>query len=511
MLEIILSLVPATIVPEPVPTTAPSALQDEAVEAEYEQKKTAAGDDVDKLAELARWCKENGLSANARSTWERILELDSEHVEAHEALRHHHYDGKWFKSYVELSRYRREEEKRMLEEEGLVRYKDGWAKPEEVAYLRMGWEKSDKGEWLKPGEAERLAKEASLREQGWVQQQDMTWVGPDEVANWEKGLWKVEDRWVPANEANAYHSQIGRWWTYPSDQFVTLSTLDWDTTRWAGWYADQVFKDCVRAYGLQPDEKPQLIVVNSVAQYNSFATGDQTAQRPPGEIDGTSSCHYSFFAEAWFTVDEGGQPTYGGAGTAYWDVGDPNLKAYGQHAVRHAAAQSYAEAIDPSWDTVSRAMEAEGGQLSTAAFWAEKKIPRWFRYGVASYVERYFADPNADNAWWAREWGLANLRAAGDLRSFDDVFGMRLDPATPEASGQLIHNAGLYVAFILDGQVAPVVQAHRAFKTALRSGQGLEEAITGLETALREHEGELREFAGIPKPEKKAETAATGG
>ena len=43
-----------------------------------------------------------------------------------------------------------------------------------------------------------------------------------------------------------------------------------------------------------------------------------------------------------------------GAGVCYWDTLTESLAPYGQHAVRHAAAQSYVEAIDPSWNAVSQ-------------------------------------------------------------------------------------------------------------------------------------------------------------
>ncbi|MBK9388624.1 MAG: hypothetical protein IPN34_27750, partial [Planctomycetes bacterium] len=94
--------------------------------------------------------------------------------------------------------------------------------------------------------------------------------------------------------------------------------------------------------------------------------------------------HYAFFAEAWFDFTQE-PPLHRGAGVAFSEPTDPVLAPYGTFSVRHAAAQSFVEAIDPSWRALS-SVPTQG--LVANAFWSEKRIPRWLRYGAASYVER---------------------------------------------------------------------------------------------------------------------------
>jgi hypothetical protein len=241
-----------------------------------------------------------------------------------------------------------------------------------------------------------------------------------------------------------------------------------------------------------------LLVLSSVAQYNDFAAGNQGAGRQPTEIDGSSSVHYAYFANAWFE-NTGGRLAYTGRGVAYWDRANPALDPYGQHAVRHAAALSYAEAIDPSWDTVSRVVAGEG-QFAVDPFWAEKRIPKWLRYGVAAYVERFFRDAAVGedgNPWWARDWAFANLRAAGGVAPTEGLFALALDANDPAGSGQRIQQAGLLVSFMLDGGCQPVAEAHAAFRAALaQKGADTAPAARSLEAALVAHREQLVAWLG---------------
>jgi hypothetical protein len=55
--------------------------------------------------------------------------------------------------------------------------------------------------------------------------------------------------------------------------------------------------------------------------------------------------------------------------------------------------------------------------------------------------------------------------------------------------------AGLVVAFAVDGSCAPVSTAHAAFKQSLASGKIDAKRVTALTDAIRAHEQELRSFA----------------
>jgi hypothetical protein len=389
----------------------------------------------------------------------------------------------------------------MWEEHRMVRFRDGWASEAELPYLRMGWVKDERDQWISPTLKARLEAEARYKAEKYEQRpEDGTWIPPAEFDKWREGLWKCGEEWVDLEAANAYHSEIGRWWEYHGKFFVTLTTNTQERAVWAAWWADQAYEDMLRAFGVHPAQKPRLVVLNGIEQYNSFAAGDQVAQRPGTEIDGNSSVHYAFFADAWFDGSVN-PPEFLGCGVCYWNPNDESLAPYGQHAIRHAAAQSYCEAVDPSWSTISAAIEASAQVSSTDAFWAEKKIPRWLRYGAASYTERYFMDASVDansgDPWWARSWAIENLRSKGGLRKLEQIFEFPLTVNDPEGSAKLISEAGLLVSFIMDGDCAPVKQAHQAFKAAFKAGEDTQPAAEALQQALVDNHKELMKYAEL--------------
>lgn len=234
--------------------------------------------------------------------------------------------------------------------------------------------------------------------------------------------------------------------------------------------------------------KPELLVCNSLAQYNKLAnTGAET--------DGWSSLHYAFFADALID-DVVKPPVYAAIGVAVWDNSSKTLDSFGQHSIRHAAALSFVEAIDPSWKALGD--QAMGVQAkSTVPFWAEKRIPRWLRYGAASYVERYFVDKtvtDGGNPKWAREWALQNLKKGGGLRDLQKVFDFQLALADLPGSTQLIHEAGFVVAYLLDGDDPQVQRAHQAYLVALRGTGPTGPAVAELQKALLAAKPALAKF-----------------
>lgn len=494
MLSTILLLTPTPLVPSLLlETTVTSVPGDSDIAAKIQE----AGKSVDALWSLAETLEGDEAEADREKVYARIIELDSDHEGARKGLRHHAYDGHWYTTYAELSKVKRAEAKKMLEEHGLVRFEEDWVAPEEVPFRRMGWTQDERGSWVSASAAKRSEEEAKLLAEGW-QQQNLTWIHPDDFDKWRDGLWKCGDEWLTLEDANAYHSKPETCWRFPGEYFVVNSTLDHDSLRWAGWYADQTYRDLVKVFGLKPDGKPELWVYSNVGEYNAFAAGDPTNGVAPAEIDGYSSLHYAFFAEAHFEPTES-MREFKGMGVAFWDRTDPNLDPYGQHAVRHAAAQSYIEAIDPSWETVSVACANPNTNMASATFWGEKHTPRWLRYGAAAYAERFFRDENVQeggNPWWARDWAIGNLKEGG-IRPFDEIFAFNLSLNDIPGSGSMIQEAGLLVSFMLDGDSTEVRNAHQAFKAALRKGEGVDEAVHALERTLVENRNSLLEYASL--------------
>jgi len=331
---------------------------------------------------------------------------------------------------------------------------------------------------------------------------DDSWIAPEDIERWAAPQWKCGEEWLDTAGANEYHAQLGQWWQLAGEHFTIWTTCDWDGGNLARWHADRICPELVRLFGLVPERAPHVIVLNGLEQYNRVA-GVEPTMIP--ESEGISSLHGAYFADGYFD-DAAKPPQFLGAGVSYWDRKDPKVGSWGPFWLRWAAAQSYIDAIDPSWMAVA---ERIGGgradpQAAGAAFWAEKKIPRWLRYGAASYVERFMRNPEAAegaNPWELREFALAELRNAGGLRKLESVFAFVLDARNVEDSGKLYHEAGLVVAFMLDGDEKNVALAskHAAFKAALKSGSKAEvtAAATALQQELAKCEPEIRKFAGL--------------
>ncbi|MFT4543005.1 MAG: hypothetical protein ACI835_005474 [Planctomycetota bacterium] len=476
---------------------------------EYDTKLTAAGDDVEKLWELQAWCKEQGRNSDARKVLKKIVSVDGGHEAARKALGHHFYDEQWFSSRTELSSHRRKEE-RAMKEKGFVRMDKEWVPIADAPFLRMGWAKDETGHYQSPATAARMLKEAKLREDGY-QQQDTTWIEPDEFDKWREGLYKCGDDWLAGKEAEAFHSNLTTPWRIPSPngKFIIVSTCKRRPAELAAWHADRTYGDLARIFGLQPLSTPVVTVVDGVSQYNIMAAGNQEMGIQPAENSGWSSIHYAFFGELMFEMNEG-TPEYNGGGVCYYAADQPNLEPYGKHAVRHAAALSYIEKIDPSWDSISRMMASasSGGGAQLGNFWQEKKVPLWLRFGAASYVERYYKDADSKNPNWPMEWSTKNLAAMNSMRLAPEVLAFQIDPGQPEDSRKWMSECGLLVSFMLHGKDAEVSAAHGAFKAALKSGGSTEEAVANLVEVLGGKDAEIRAYGDLPVPKTAEELKA---
>lgn len=448
--------------------------------------KDAKGD-VEKLWELYDWCEAYGMQKYHKRVLNAILREDEENAKAHEILGHEFYDGKWWEDLDELAEYREKKEAEEAKEKGLVKYEGQWVHPEDIPYLERGLVKDEDGNWVDPQVQEKLA-------EGWVRQ-DLEWIPPAEAENVEKGLWKCGDSWLSLEDANTYHSQLGREWRIPYDAgFVIRTTLPRAT-------ADQIAEDLRRAardverfFGRRA-HGVEILVLDSQDAYNQLAGG--LGGGLGADALGWSSVRGAFFADAnWDAREQSFDPV----GVALWDLGSDNGAAFGRHLTRFAYGVAAVDRLDSSPEARERIAKSGVNEGTLNAFYQEKKLPPVLRFGFASYLDRYFLDTTTRDPHWARRWSVQNLR--GGLEPLSRVLGMPLAPslddeASAEMTGNVLNQAGLVVSFILDADCEPVKAAHEAFKRAFLSAneKEIEKATRALIDAVRANEAALRRWS----------------
>lgn len=477
---------------EPTPAVAlPRAMAD----VEFEKRKTEAGDDTAKLWKLYEWCRDSKREKDGKTILKKIVKLDATHKEANIALGNVFYDGKWFPNQKKVDEYKKEQEVAEKTAQGLVPWKDQWVPAADVPFLERGLVRDANGNWANAAEAKKI-------EEGWIRQ-DLEWVAPTEKENVEKGLWKCGDQWLPIAEADAYHAELGQWWRIPFERFHVYTTCERDLTNIKiKRELENAYDELVRAYGTQPQDPIVVIVLRDGDQYSAFANGDEIEQRDTTDALGLSSVHHAYFA------DQKPDPTEDdrilGVGVGYWDASSEKGNKWGPHSVRHALGLSFGEAIDPSRKTIEKNIKAS---MRPDAFWdsfyTEKRVPRWMRYGAAAYAERYYRDNTVGiggDPLWARKWSIGNIQARGGLRQVKQILDFNLTVEGGADSEKLINEAGLVMAYILDGGNAAVTEKFKKLQEAIHTGKDKKtvgEAAKVLDAEILKNEAELKKFAGL--------------
>lgn len=481
---------------EPAESAAPQTTLGDEVEVAIR----SAGTSVAALLELAAGYEKASKAAAAKRVFERVIELDPGNELARKQLRHQRYDERWFESYVELARYKREETARM-NEKGLARWKKDWVPQDDLPFLRMGWVRDAHQTWSNPAEMARALEVEEWKAAGYqFRADDNSWIAPEDFEHWTALKWKCADQWLDLKAANGFHSKPETPWELAGEHFQVLTTCDWSYGNSARWHADHVHAELVRLFGVAPSKRPQVLLLGSLDEYNTAAAGLMF------DAEGLSSLHGAYFADG--AVDTSQEPNkYLGVGVSYWESGDAQVAGWGPFWLRWAAAQSFVDAIDPSWGAVSLLVINSGDfnpQVHGKQFWSEKCIPRWLRYGAASYVERYLANPEAAEGadpWDLRNFALAELKKDGGLRDLSKIFAFELTLDDMPDSAKLYSEAGLLVSFLLDGcpDDAELRSTHEAFRVALATGSkdGVRAAAKSLESALAERSRAIRAYAGL--------------
>jgi hypothetical protein len=328
---------------------------------------------------------------------------------------------------------------------------------------------------------------------------DLDWI-PDErapSARRAQGLFPCGEEWLPEPLANDYHSRLPpHWWRIPGRHFNAYATCDRGLAEAALSTVDEeTYPDLVRLFGVEPALPPTVIVLRSLVQYNAFGVLRPDGDAVPPDASGFSAVHHSFLCERWLDAEHGFE--YPGAGCTYWDDDTEAGRRWGPLAVRHAAAQAFVESIDPPIRAIDGLRDAPRAPFDADAAWRERRIPLWLRYGASMYCERFFIATNVEDPDWARRWSFAVVAERGGLGALDELFASSPDQNDPGRSQEWMLQAGLVVAFVLDGDVPAITERHDALRQALRAGRGVRAAVLALEDELAGRRAEIEAFAGL--------------
>jgi hypothetical protein len=454
---------------------------------EFATRFEAAQGDVDKLWLVYNYSTTYKLKREGRKVLRAILEIDPDHVQAHEASGHTFYDEQWFTSDKKYKAYKEAKEEKEAKELGLIKYEGEWVHPDDLAMIKLGMAKDKDGNWVS-------AEDLKFINKGFVRH-DLMWIDPSEEAEADAGKFKCGEEWLTEDDANRFHSTSQNFWKIPSydGRFHIYTSTDRATADKALDEVMTMVPDFVRIMGRTPSQPVAFALLRNTAQYGTFAAGDQFSQTPETEVRGLSSVHGAYFAEVWFSPDNG---EHMGAGVGYWDASNDAGNSFGKLYARHAAALSLVEGLDPSPKAMERTKKKR--EFDLEAFLDEKKIPDWLRYGAASYCERYYLDKlSGGDPAALRKWSVSNILRRGSFDSLSTIFKMNLTVDNPDQSGKLLNEAGLVVAFMIDGTNPEVKAKHAAFKAAFRKGDSVAKEIKALESALLDAEQDLKAFGDV--------------
>lgn len=455
---------------------------------EFRRRRKEASADAGSLWGVYEWCVVTQRQAGAFAALRKIVRLDPDHEEARAALDHVKQGEHWFTTPEAAAVYAASQDPKLAAARGWVESNGTWMHPDHRSLASKGRSQDpESGLWLNPAERRQLA-------EGWVRQ-DLTWISPAEAENVDDGLWLVDGEWVDLPTAEQQRARIDGHLRIPTAEVLLHSTTGRATSRLAHWHMSRAMNDLRKVFGAEPPLPLEVVILRDEEQYDRFAFGDPDGRRAPAHVGRQHTIRSAVFAESWYPR-EAGKRRFSGMGACYWDSWIPYGDLYGVHSARLAIGFSYVDALDPSPKAVRKSDEPDYFE----AYEAEKSLPAWLRYGGAVYAERFFRDdtvgPDGDR-WWARNWSLDNLRKRGGLRPLAEVFAFELDPNDREEGIKRMIEAGLLVAYLVDGDDALLMEQHAALKRSLIAGTVKKSQLRELEAALQEREAALRAFAEL--------------
>ena len=485
LIPLLLTVSPFTAAHAPVAVVPAASRPALSVRAEdYKALLKAAGDDPEKLWGLYQWTlEEDDRKKYRKRVLNKIVKVAPDHAEARAALGHVEFEGKWFDSERALERHM----SKIAKERGLVKYDGKWVAPTDVPFLDKGWKRdASTGEWYDPVARQRLA-------DGW-KLQDLNWVSPDEVGKIDEGLWKCDEKWLPLAEADEWHGDLETPWKIPTKRATVWSTNDRATAMKAAAQAEKAYFDMRKVFGFGGEDKPAFMVVRDQAEYLRFMDGDDDYDLPQLDPLAMSAFNRSAFADLWFDLDE---EVYLGMGVTFWDAESESGDAFGLHDARFAYGLSFVESIDPCVEGLDDVYgEGEVTPEFAAVRLRAHKFPRWFRWGAACYASRWFKDievKRGGDPYWARKWSASNLNSQGGLLDFDEVFDFEASGQNEQTS-RLINQAGLLVAYLVDGGDPEVTELHARLQETMEKRQDTGDIFDDIRKALGDREEQIRAF-----------------
>ncbi len=467
----------------PPPTAVTAPWQDE-----FNDRMKAAGDDVEALWALYGWTQEDKKREKyAKRVLTKLLKVDPNHEGARTALGHQRFEDQWFETEKALDDYK----KKRAKELGLVEWKGQWVEPADLPYLRKGLQKDRFGSWFDPEEKKKL-------DEGWTRQ-DLVWVSPEEKDKVAQGLWKCGDKWLSLEEADKFHAKLGSPWVIPKDRAQVVAFVERATALKALELANAAYFDVSKATNVTLDTPISFVLTRSQSQFLSFCDGDAASDHPTIEPRALSSQLRSAFADLWFDFE--GQ-RYLGTGATFWDVSAEHADNYAKHDVRMAYGLSFMEFLDPATKAIEAVLANKRREVQPQFALDRingRKLPEWIHWGVASYTSRWFVDSSVGqggNARWAADWSAENIKTKGGLDPISTILEFAI-AADNDNTIKLVNEAGLLVAFCVDGKNVELTKQWNAVFEALRAQGDVETALKTLRRTLLQCEAEIRAFAKL--------------
>ncbi|MSR46947.1 MAG: hypothetical protein EXS13_07775 [Planctomycetes bacterium] len=394
-------------------------LQDAKAELE---KKLAAIDkkDANALFQVAQWAEQNALKTDSKRLLRDVIKINPDHAEARGLLGYEKFGEKWL-TKREIDRERAKAEESSMAEKGLKKWKDSWVPQADYEKLEKGlvkYEGNGEVKWVSPEQKERLEKGMTLV--------DGVWLAKENLEHHRAGEFDVGGKWLKEDEANKVHGDFTNPWVLESQYCALTTTCTYAFAKKVLTNADGAIKRTYEIMGLPEPvaadyEKVGLIMVKDNADYS------QLGNQPTDTTDADMSTIWSSFI-----------------------LTDANTS-------RFAGVTIY-EVLQPGNDTGNDDFSLGHCRFAVAAAtirnmtFVEPPSP-WFSFGVASYMERYWAPGySAKKIKPLAKWTLDTLMKEGgttDLKTYFDPF---------KATRQTLLQGGAIIGFLIEGQKSKKVE-----------------------------------------------------